>query len=163
MKERKAQDLDFKKNSPYDGKMGIVKILSPSIIKWKQKTKRTPMTICFQPSLPLSLYLLNGINFLNCKCHSSNNFVGNRYTIFSSWSNKPHNKYGVFAVWCVFQVKSLKRVKRHSEFTSTLVKMASKGSYVSPLSNPKGVKHACELCGKPATIRCQKCKVTYYW
>lgn len=33
MKERKAQDLDFKKNSPYDGKMGIVKILSPSIIK----------------------------------------------------------------------------------------------------------------------------------
>ncbi|KAJ3135237.1 Zinc finger MYND domain-containing protein 12 [Geranomyces variabilis] len=33
---------------------------------------------------------------------------------------------------------------------------------INPLSNPKGVKLGCELCGKPAYLRCDGCRVTYY-
>ncbi|XP_066462829.1 zinc finger MYND domain-containing protein 12 [Eleutherodactylus coqui] len=33
---------------------------------------------------------------------------------------------------------------------------------VNPLSNPKGVKRQCELCGSPAYVQCSGCKVTYY-
>lgn len=36
-------------------------------------------------------------------------------------------------------------------------------SVISPLSNPKGVKLNCELCGRPAYIQCKNCKVTFYW
>merc|ERR1712226_29820 len=40
--------------------------------------------------------------------------------------------------------------------------MASITKNVYPLANPKGVKNTCELCGKPAFLQCNKCKVTYY-
>ncbi|XP_063710962.1 zinc finger MYND domain-containing protein 12-like [Symsagittifera roscoffensis] len=33
---------------------------------------------------------------------------------------------------------------------------------VYPLANPKGIKNSCELCGKPAFVQCNKCKITYY-
>ncbi|KAJ8257658.1 hypothetical protein GJAV_G00188280 [Gymnothorax javanicus] len=33
---------------------------------------------------------------------------------------------------------------------------------VNPLANPKGSKKVCELCEKPAYIRCTKCNVTFY-
>ncbi|KAI8824334.1 uncharacterized protein EV422DRAFT_317033 [Fimicolochytrium jonesii] len=33
---------------------------------------------------------------------------------------------------------------------------------INPLANPKGVKLLCELCGKPAYLRCDGCRVTYY-
>ncbi|KAI8802818.1 hypothetical protein BJ742DRAFT_858025 [Cladochytrium replicatum] len=33
---------------------------------------------------------------------------------------------------------------------------------INPLSNPKGVRLECELCGKPAYIQCKECRVTYY-
>ncbi|XP_051508467.1 zinc finger MYND domain-containing protein 12 [Myxocyprinus asiaticus] len=33
---------------------------------------------------------------------------------------------------------------------------------INPLANPKGVKKLCELCQKPATLRCTKCRVTFY-
>ena len=36
------------------------------------------------------------------------------------------------------------------------------GTLVSPLANPKGVKHQCELCGKPAYVQCSDCRVVYY-
>ena len=32
----------------------------------------------------------------------------------------------------------------------------------TPLSNPKGVKYDCEVCGAPASILCTTCRVTYY-
>ena len=38
-----------------------------------------------------------------------------------------------------------------------------KASDVYPLSFPKGIKHLCELCQKPAHKICEKCRVTYYW
>lgn len=34
---------------------------------------------------------------------------------------------------------------------------------INPLSNPKGVRLVCELCGKVAYIQCPFCRVTYYW
>ncbi|KAI9206812.1 uncharacterized protein BJ171DRAFT_456659 [Polychytrium aggregatum] len=37
-----------------------------------------------------------------------------------------------------------------------------RGMSINPLSNPKGVKLTCELCGKPAYIQCKNCRVTYY-
>ena len=40
---------------------------------------------------------------------------------------------------------------------------SSKTANVYPLSFPKGVKHLCELCQKPAHKICDKCRVTYYW
>ncbi len=39
----------------------------------------------------------------------------------------------------------------------------SKTGVVYPLSFPKGTKHLCELCQKPAHKICEKCRVTYYW
>lgn len=35
-------------------------------------------------------------------------------------------------------------------------------STIYPLANPKGVSFLCELCSKPATIICTKCRVTFY-
>jgi hypothetical protein len=34
---------------------------------------------------------------------------------------------------------------------------------VNPLSVSKGKKYECEMCGKPATLACPHCRVTYYW
>lgn len=33
---------------------------------------------------------------------------------------------------------------------------------LNPLSTAKGKKFTCEMCGKPATLACQHCRVTYY-
>jgi hypothetical protein len=33
---------------------------------------------------------------------------------------------------------------------------------INPLSNPKGLKKECELCGKPAYLQCKTCCVTFY-
>ena len=33
---------------------------------------------------------------------------------------------------------------------------------LTPLSNPKGVKFDCEMCGASASIQCPTCRVTYY-
>ncbi|KAI9151046.1 hypothetical protein H9P43_009661 [Blastocladiella emersonii ATCC 22665] len=33
---------------------------------------------------------------------------------------------------------------------------------INPLGLPKGVKHECELCGRPAHCVCPKCRLTYY-
>ncbi|KAI8847876.1 hypothetical protein BC829DRAFT_395322 [Chytridium lagenaria] len=35
-------------------------------------------------------------------------------------------------------------------------------THINPLANPKGRKHNCELCGKPAYIQCKDCRVTFY-
>ncbi|XP_075253649.1 zinc finger MYND domain-containing protein 12-like [Convolutriloba macropyga] len=40
--------------------------------------------------------------------------------------------------------------------------MSSITKSVYPLANPKGIKNTCELCGKPAFLQCNKCKITYY-
>ena len=32
----------------------------------------------------------------------------------------------------------------------------------TPLSNPKGVRYDCEMCGASASIQCPTCRVTYY-
>ncbi|XP_018655063.1 hypothetical protein Smp_102750 [Schistosoma mansoni] len=31
-----------------------------------------------------------------------------------------------------------------------------------PLANPKGVEHSCEVCSKPAYLKCGVCRITYY-
>uniref|UniRef100_A0A667WYF9 Zinc finger, MYND-type containing 12 n=1 Tax=Myripristis murdjan TaxID=586833 RepID=A0A667WYF9_9TELE len=36
------------------------------------------------------------------------------------------------------------------------------GSFIIPLSIPKGVKKLCELCEKPAHLQCTKCRLTFY-
>lgn len=33
---------------------------------------------------------------------------------------------------------------------------------INPLSNPKGVKYLCEMCGRTALLKCEKCNVTFY-
>ena len=32
----------------------------------------------------------------------------------------------------------------------------------TPLSNPKGIRYDCEMCGDSASIQCSTCHVTYY-
>lgn len=41
--------------------------------------------------------------------------------------------------------------------------MTTARDIVYPLAFPKGIKHLCELCQKPATKICERCRVTYYW
>ncbi len=32
-----------------------------------------------------------------------------------------------------------------------------------PLANPRGTDLKCEVCSKPAYLKCAVCRVTYYW
>lgn len=45
-------------------------------------------------------------------------------------------------------------------FTRFVFKMCAA---VNPLANSKGENKWCEICQKPAYLRCRQCHVTFYW
>ncbi|KAJ3227281.1 Zinc finger MYND domain-containing protein 12 [Clydaea vesicula] len=49
-----------------------------------------------------------------------------------------------------------------SETFPKTTQLVQRGKAINPLSNPKGQKFECELCGKPAYIQCKNCRLTYY-
>ncbi|KAJ3359431.1 Zinc finger MYND domain-containing protein 12 [Allomyces javanicus] len=52
--------------------------------------------------------------------------------------------------------------RRASAFGSVAATAAEATTMINPLANPKGVKHECELCARPAHFVCPDCRSTYY-
>ncbi|KNE64900.1 hypothetical protein AMAG_10566 [Allomyces macrogynus ATCC 38327] len=57
---------------------------------------------------------------------------------------------------------SSKPARRASVFGSVAATAAEATTTINPLANPKGIKHECELCARPAHFVCPDCRSTYY-